>query len=51
MPERRDGDRIIVTGYSSGSHFPREQKLMQYSWEANGSSKTAFWRRQRPQKE
>lgn len=39
MPERTDGDRIIVTGYSSGSHYPREQKLMNYSWEANGNSK------------
>ena len=39
MPERTDGDRIIVTGYSSGSHFPREQKLMNFSWEANGNSK------------
>ena len=38
MPERMDGDRIIVTGYSSGSHFPREQKHMNYGWEANGDS-------------
>jgi predicted acyltransferase (DUF342 family) len=39
MPERTDGDRIIVTGYSSGSHFPREQKSMNFNWEANGNSK------------
>lgn len=36
MSERRDGDRIVVTGPSAGSHFPREQAQMEYNWEANG---------------
>ena len=39
MAERTDGDRITVTGYSGGSHFPREQKQLNYTWEADGSSK------------
>lgn len=38
MTERMDGDRIIVTGYSGGSHFPREQRYLNYTWEANGLS-------------
>ena len=38
MTERNDGDRIIVTGYSAGSHFPREQRQLNYTWEANGLS-------------
>jgi hypothetical protein len=36
MPERREGDRITVTGKSSGNHFPRVQSAMNDSWEANG---------------
>jgi hypothetical protein len=39
MPERRDGDRIIVTGYSPGSHFPRSETSIPYAWEANGLGK------------
>ena len=39
MAERVDGDRITVTGYSGGSHFPREQKQLNYNWEADGTSK------------
>jgi len=38
MTERMDGDRIIVTGYSGGSHFPREQRQINYTWEADGMS-------------
>ena len=38
MTERVDGDRITITGYSGGSHFPREQKQMNYNWEADGTS-------------
>ena len=38
MAERVDGDRITVTGYSGGSHFPREQKQMNFNWEADGTS-------------
>jgi len=37
--ERVDGDRITVTGYSGGSHFPREEKQLNYTWEADGYSK------------
>jgi hypothetical protein len=36
MSERTDGDRIIVTGYSGGSHFPRTQAATQYRFEADG---------------
>jgi hypothetical protein len=36
MSERRDGDRIVVSGVSAGSHFPREQALIEYDWEADG---------------
>lgn len=36
MSERSDGDRIIVTGYSGGSHFPRTQAATQYRFEADG---------------
>ena len=38
MSERQDGDRIIVTGYSGGSHFPRTQAATQYRFEADGLS-------------
>lgn len=38
MTERTDGDRIVVTGYSGGSHFPREQRHLNYTWEADGLS-------------
>ena len=38
MSERQDGDRIIVTGYSGGSHFPRTQAATQFAFEANGLS-------------
>jgi hypothetical protein len=39
MPETRDGDRVIVTGYSPGSHFPRTESAIPYTWEANGLGK------------
>jgi hypothetical protein len=39
MCERKDGDRIIVTGYSAGSHFPRTQAATQYRFGADGSSR------------
>lgn len=38
MSERKDGDRITVTGYSGGSHFPRTQAATQYRFEADGLS-------------
>jgi len=38
MTERKDGDRIIITGYSGGSHFPRQQELLNFDWEADGTS-------------
>lgn len=38
MTERIDADRIVVTGRSAGSHFPRTQAVMQYRFEADGSS-------------
>jgi hypothetical protein len=38
MPERKDGDRIIVTGDSGGSHFPKLEADTQYFWEADGTS-------------
>lgn len=38
MSERTDGDRVVVTGYSAGSHFPRTQAKMHYGFEANGLS-------------
>lgn len=38
MSERKDGDRIVVTGYSAGSHFPRTQAQTQYRFEADGNS-------------
>ncbi|MBI4700138.1 MAG: hypothetical protein HY744_03050 [Deltaproteobacteria bacterium] len=38
MSERRDGDRVVVTGYSAGSHFPRTQAETQQRFEANGLS-------------
>jgi hypothetical protein len=39
MSERRDGDRIVVSGYSAGSHFPRTQAATQYRLELDGLSK------------
>jgi hypothetical protein len=39
MAEKRDGDRIVVTGYSAGSHFPRKEEMIAYAWEANGSTR------------
>ena len=44
MTERRDGDRIVVTGYSPGSHFPRQQEMMEYAWEADGCSAEGPWK-------
>lgn len=38
MPERKDGNKIIVTGYSGGSHFPRTEAETELFWEANGNS-------------
>ena len=38
MSERMDGDRIVVQGYSAGSHFPRVQAATQFCFEANGMS-------------
>ena len=38
MTERIDADRIVVTGRSAGSHFPRNQAAMQYRFEADGAS-------------
>lgn len=38
MSERQDGDRIIVTGYSAGCHFPRTQAMSQFRFEADGLS-------------
>lgn len=39
MTERRDGDRIIVTGYSGGSHYAKLQAETVFSFEADGTSK------------
>ena len=39
MPERKDGDKTIVTGYSGGSHFPRTEAETELFWEADGTSK------------
>jgi hypothetical protein len=39
MSERQDGDRIVITGYSAGSHFPRKQAQAQFRLEADGLSK------------
>lgn len=36
MSERLDGDRITVTGYSGGSHFPRTQAEILTRFEADG---------------
>ncbi len=36
MSERLDGDRITVTGYSGGSHFPRTQAEILSRFEADG---------------
>lgn len=36
MPQTRHGDRIVVTGYSAGSHYPRVQAELAEAWEANG---------------
>lgn len=38
MPERRDGDRTVVTGKSAGSHFPRTHEMLQYAWTADGTT-------------
>ena len=38
MPERRDGNRVVVTGYSGGSHFPRTEADTIYEFEADGTS-------------
>ena len=38
MTERADGDRIIVQGYSAGSHFPHVQNATQFCFEADGMS-------------
>jgi hypothetical protein len=38
MTERKDGDRIVITGYSAGSHFPRKQADTQYRLEVDGLS-------------
>ncbi len=38
MSERTDGDRIVVTGFSAGSHFPRTQARTQFRFEADGLS-------------
>lgn len=34
MPEVVVGDRIVVSGYSPGSHFPRTEAMIPYLWEA-----------------
>ncbi len=39
MTERLDGDRVVVTGYSAGSHFPRKQAEINHNFVANGMSK------------
>lgn len=39
MSERREGDRIVVTGTSAGSHFPRTQAATQYRLELDGTSR------------
>lgn len=36
MGEQVQGDRVVVSGASAGSHFPRLQAEMEFNWEANG---------------
>ena len=36
MSARVEGDRVVVTGSSAGSHFPRKQAEIQQRFEANG---------------
>jgi hypothetical protein len=36
MPEKRQGDRIVVTGSSAGSHFPKKQAEIHLGFEADG---------------
>lgn len=38
MTERIQGDRLVVTGQSSGSHFPKKQSAMAQRFEADGST-------------
>lgn len=38
MSERTDGDRVVVSGFSAGSHFPRTQARTQFRFEADGLS-------------
>lgn len=38
MSERVEGDRLVVTGKSSGSQFPRKQEAMAQRYEADGTT-------------
>lgn len=38
MSERLQGDRLVVTGTSSGSQFPRKQEAMAQRYEADGNT-------------
>lgn len=39
MSEQLQGDRLVITGTSSGNHFPRKQEAIGLRYEADGTTK------------